>query len=285
MDILDELESHILPGDGDARTMLLDAGVPSESCMEGLCLSQPDLVISIHQQYIAAGARIIATNSLGSNAVRLEKQGLGNRVNELNWTAARLARDAARGKQVYVAGCVGQLGITAAEAAGSGIDRRAVYQEQIGALLDGGADLIFFKAFLDVEELALAMEIKESLHHCPVIGSLACSSEGRLASGLFVGEAFSRLWNLGAAVVGVSCPPAGPCGLVQLLRQVPRDGLLCAYPNARDSVPSAGFAETARNLAAEGARLIGGGCGTRSEHIAALTEAIRELKPIPNKPV
>src|SRR5690242_227212 len=112
MDLLDELESHILPGDGAMGTMLMDAGVPLERCFEEICVSNPDMIRQIHDQYIGAGARVIETNTFGANAVRLDKHGLSNRVNEINWTAAQLARDVARGKDVYVAGSVGPLGIT-----------------------------------------------------------------------------------------------------------------------------------------------------------------------------
>jgi homocysteine S-methyltransferase len=269
MDFLDELESHILPGDGDLGTLLLDADSGFQGCPEELCLSQPELVASLHAQYIAAGARVIKTNSLGANAVRLEQHGLANRVNELNWTAARLARDAAKGKPVYVAGCVGPLGDTP-----DNLDRAILYQEQIGALLDGGAQLIFFAAFLDFDDLALALEIKESLHHCPAIGSLACTPGGRLASGISLGQAFARLREVGAAIVGVEGSPEPPYGLAELLNAPPSDGLLAAYPAAGD-LTAAEFATAARSLVAQGARLIGGGPGTRPEHIAALAEAVR----------
>src|SRR5438132_11252855 len=116
MDLLDELQSNILPGDGAIGTLLMDAGIPLERCFEELCVSEPDRIRGIHEQYVAAGARVIETNTFGANAVRMEKYGFGHRVNEINWTAAQLARGCARGKNVYVAGSVGPLGITADQA-------------------------------------------------------------------------------------------------------------------------------------------------------------------------
>src|SRR5438094_7582403 len=145
MDLLDELQSRIVPGDGAMGTILIAANVPMERCFEELCVSQPETVRDIHEKYIAAGARVIETNSFGANAARLEKYGFAGRVNEINWSAAQLARQCARGKNVFVAGSVGPLGITAEQARASGIDRAAVFQEQIGALLDGGVSLIFFE--------------------------------------------------------------------------------------------------------------------------------------------
>src|SRR5437773_413334 len=116
MDLLDELESKILPGDGAIGTLFAEAGISIERCFEELCVSQPDLVRDVHEQYIAAGARVVETNTFGANAVRLEKYGHEHRVNEINWSAAQLARQCAKGKNVYVAGSVGPLGITADQA-------------------------------------------------------------------------------------------------------------------------------------------------------------------------
>ena len=138
MDLLEVLQEKIVPGDGAMGTMILEAGVPMERCFEELCVSQPDLIRGIHEKYVAAGALVLETNSFGGNAVRLSKYGMERQVNEINWTAAKLAREMARGKDICVAGSVGPLGVTAEQAKEQGIDRKAVFQEQIGALLDGG---------------------------------------------------------------------------------------------------------------------------------------------------
>src|SRR5450432_2912863 len=92
MDFLDELESRIIPADGAMGTELMAANIPAETCFEELCVSQPDLVCDIHDRYLAAGARLIETNTFGANAVRLARHGLEHRVNEINWSAAQLAK-------------------------------------------------------------------------------------------------------------------------------------------------------------------------------------------------
>ncbi|RYD63123.1 MAG: bifunctional homocysteine S-methyltransferase/methylenetetrahydrofolate reductase, partial [Verrucomicrobiaceae bacterium] len=271
MDLLDELQSHILPGDGAMGTLLMERGVPLERCFEELCISNPDLVRSVHDDYIAAGARIIETNTFGANAVRLAKHGLERRVSEINWSAAQLAKECAKGKDVYVAGSVGPLGITGEQAKERGIDRQAVYMDQIGALLDGGAGVIVLETFLDLEELELALYVKQSLHHCPVICSLACSAEGRLPDGTLLTEAFRKLTDLGADIVGVNCAN-GPQAMVRLFERLPADAFLSAFPNAGYPKYHEGrflyfttpeyFAQSAVALAAQGAKLIGGCCGT-----------------------
>src|ERR1700744_736635 len=104
MDFLDELQSRTLLGDGAMGTELLAAGVPAGRCLEELCVSKPEIVREVHERYLGAGARVIETNSFGANAVRLAEYGCEHRVGEINWTAAQLAKDVARGQGVYVAG-------------------------------------------------------------------------------------------------------------------------------------------------------------------------------------
>ena len=297
MDFLDELSTRILPGDGAMGTLLMDATATApDRCLEEFCLSAPDLVSKVHADYLAAGARVIETNSFGANAYRLSRHGLEGRVNELNWTAAQLARAAAKGTDAYVAGSVGPLGLTAEQAREQGLDRRALFREQLGALLDGGAQLIVFETFLDADELILALEIKQELHHCPAIASLACAEEGRLQSGETILDAFDRLTAAGADVVGVNCLN-GPHAMLRLLEHIPAapDRFLSAYPNAgypryvegRFLYPTAPdyFAGVARDLVAAGARLVGGCCGTTPAQIAAMAAAVRDLQPVLHKVV
>src|SRR2546421_6234157 len=147
MDLLDELERRVVCGDGAMGTLLLNDGVPIERCFEELCVSEPARIQKIHEDYIAAGAQIIETNTFGANSVRLARFGMENRVREVNQAAVAVAKSAAKNKDVWIAGCAGPLGITAEEAAARGIDRSGCYREQITALLEGGVDVIFFETF------------------------------------------------------------------------------------------------------------------------------------------
>ncbi|MGA3170288.1 MAG: bifunctional homocysteine S-methyltransferase/methylenetetrahydrofolate reductase [Chthoniobacteraceae bacterium] len=292
MDLLEVLQNQVVPGDGAMGTMILEAGVPLERCFEELCVSQPDLIRGIHDKYVAAGARVIETNTFGANAARLAKYGFEDRVNEINWKAAKLAAESARGGDVCVAGSVGPLGLTPGQALEQGIDRKAVFQEQIGALLDGGVNAIFFETFTDLEELLLALYVKQSLHHCPAVCSMACSEEGRLPDGMVLSEAFEKLRAADADIVGANCLN-GPHAMVRLFQRLPIDGLLSAYPNAGYPKYHDGrylyftspeyFAKSARDLAAQGARLIGGCCGIGPPHIASMVEALKELEPVRTK--
>ena len=286
MDLLDELQTGLVCGDGAMGTMLLEAGVPLERCFEELSVTEPERIETIHRQYIAAGARVIETNTFGANAARLERFGLEQKVSEINRAAAHLAVKAARGKNVYVAGSVGPLGITADQARARGIDRAQCFREQISALLDGGAQIIFFETFMDFEEMEIALGAKKETGEAWEICSFACAPEGRLACGMALIEAFEKLRELGARIMGANCMN-GPRAMVQLRQRLPVEDFRAAFPTAGEPESHAGrlvypatpdhFAQAARELVTEGARLIGGCCGTNPGHIAAIAAAIADL--------
>ena len=294
MDLLDELQTRLVCGDGAVGTLLLEQGVPLERCFEELAVSEPDVLRAIHADYIAAGARVIETNTFGANAVRLERFGFEGRVLEINRAAAQVARQATAGKDVTVAGSIGPLGISADEAAARGIDRAECFREQITGLLEGGAELIFFETFMDYEEMAIAFEAKKTVSDLLAICSFACAAEGRLSTGMPLVEAFEKLSVVGAKIVGVNCMN-GPHGMVQLLERVPADYLLAAYANAGYPKYHEGrfiyhtapdyFAQSAREMVAQGARLIGGCCGTNPTHVRAIAAAIADLQPVTHKKV
>ncbi|MEY2499037.1 MAG: methionine synthase / methylenetetrahydrofolate reductase [Verrucomicrobiota bacterium] len=273
-------------------TLLLEAGIPLTRCFEELCVSEPDRIEAIHQQYIAAGARVIGTNTFGGNAVRLERFGFEERVAEINRAAAQIAVKAAHRKGIHVAGSVGPLGIKAEEAAARGIDRARVFREQISALLEGGVDLIFCETFMDFAEMEIALRAANDSGAPLVICSFACTPEARISFGMALVDAFAKLNELGAKIVGVNCTN-GPQAMAKLLDGVPAQYVLSIYPNAGypkyyegrfvyHTTPDC-FAQSAREMVAKGARLIGGCCGTNASHVAAIAGAIAEMRPVSGK--
>ena len=293
MNLLEELKTRIVCGDGAIGTLLLDRGVAVDRCLEELCLSEPDRVRAIHEEYIAAGARLIETNTFGANAMRLARFGLEARATEINRAAVRIALQAARGKEVAVAGSVGPLDISANEAEERGIDRSSVYREQIAALIEAGAEILFFETFTNIDEMEIALRAMPR-SGCLVVTLFACEPEARLQSGMLLVDAFARVRALGAHVVGANCLN-GPHAMVQLLQKLPAPEPLAAYANAgyprytegRYVYPTAPeyFAATAREMVAQGAGLIGGCCGTTPSHIAAMAKAIANLEPVRSKTV
>ncbi len=297
MTFLDEIRSSVLCGDGAMGTMLLDAGAPIESCLELLCVTRPELVADIHRQYAAVGARILTTNSFGANAVRLARHGLEGRVREINAAAVQLARAATARGRAYIAGSVGPTGANQEQIREGQIDRRAVFREQITALLDAGVELIMFETFLDVDELADALAVKMELSRSvPAVASFSCAEEGFLPSGIRLTSAFARMRELGAEVVGVNCLQ-GPQATIRLIETIPvaEGELLSAFPNAgypryvegrySYNPDPAYFARFALEMVAQGVRLIGGCCGTGPAQIAAMSQVLQGARPVSVKTV
>lgn len=283
MSLLDELHQRVLPADGAMGAELLAASAARGGCLEALCVSEPDFVRRVHQSYLAAGARLIRTNSFGANAARLATHGIEHHVSEINWTAAQLAKEVAAEAGAHVAGSVGPLGPGVARA-------HDLFLEQIGALLDGGTRVILLEGFTDLAEISIALDAKHTLHHCPVIACLTCREDGRLPDGTTLEQAFARLRDAGADVVGIN-------------RTTVTDALLAALPSPDLDLPLAmfagaglphddgggrpacpvtpeQFARDALALAGRGARLLGGCCGTGPAHIAALSAALEPREKV-----
>jgi homocysteine S-methyltransferase len=289
--LLDILQERVVLGDGATGTYLYELGVPLNQCLEELNVTQPDLVGRIYREYVDAGAQVVETNSFGANRIRLARFGLEHRVSEINWRAARVAREAVAGLDVFVGGSVGPLSLRPADGEYSVDDRKALFREQIGALLDGGCDLIFLETFTALDELLLALNVFQNLTNIPVATSLGVSEEGRLASGESFPEAVKILRDAGADIVGIN-GTCGPQACVHLLSKlaVEEDDLLSVFPNAGKpefyegrfnyAASAEYFAATLPRWVEEGARLIGGDYGTRPEHIAAMAAVARELKPV-----
>ena len=103
------LSQEVLIGDGAMGTMLYQRGVFLNACFDELCLTRPDLITEIHTEYVKTGCDFIETNTFGANAVKLAHFGLTDKVNQINKTAAQLARKAA-GDSTWVAGSIGPTG-------------------------------------------------------------------------------------------------------------------------------------------------------------------------------
>jgi homocysteine S-methyltransferase len=294
MDFLDELAGSVLCGDGAMGTELMSAGTPVDVCFEELTVSSADMVVRIHESYVDAGARLIETNTFGANAARLAKYGLENRVRELNQAAVKLARKTIGNRPVYLAGSIGPTGVVIQKADGNSIDQSELFREQAEALLDAGVDIIFLETFLDFNEIQIALDaVRKADAKIPVICSMVSSEEGRLPSSLPVVQAFRELTRLGANLVGVNCV-TGPHAMLQILKRIPADFLISAFPNAgypryHDgrflyNLSADYFGKAAKEFVEQGACLVGGCCGVGPVHIREMSNAIAGLKPIRSKP-
>src|SRR5260370_24170572 len=157
-DFLARIKQSPVLCDGAMGTLIYAKGVFINRSYDELNLSQPDLIRGIHHDYLQAGAEIIETNTFGANAFRLARHSIADKVRDINRAGARLAKEAAKSFDVWVAGSVGPLGTTIEPLGKTSFEEaRAAFREQIAALADGGVDLLILETFGYLEELHQAM--------------------------------------------------------------------------------------------------------------------------------
>ena len=290
---LDALDRGVLLADGATGTELLARGWSGP--VPAAVLEARDLVRQLHEDYIDAGADLILTNTFGATPIQLEDAGLRGRTRDINFSAARIARDAReiRGVDVLIGGSVGGLGRDFAVGTVTPEQAHDAFAEQIGALIEGGVDVLVFETFLSLAEARVALAAARGLTDMPVVTALNFVSALTTSAGEQLPEVLATLAEEGADVVGANCG-VGPRAALDVVEQ-----LAAADPSARLFVaPNAGlpritdgrpfytsspeyladFALRAKDL---GAAIIGGCCGTTPEHIRAMRVALDSAVPAP----
>jgi len=246
------------------------------------------VVTKIHEDYVAAGAQVIETNTFGANCFRLDRHGLGDQVRAYNVAGARLARQAA-GEDVWVGGSMGPSGLVPGVATQAELDlASATFAEQAAALAEGGADLFVLETFRHLEEIRIALEAaRRAAPGTPIIASMAFDPTETVADGSTPEHVASTLRDWGADAIGVNCGD-GPQLALAIAERMRGAGLpLCVQPNAGLPRTVDGrllYMATpeyvdvfARRTIQIGATMIGGCCGTTPEHVRWMAKSARML--------
>ncbi len=285
------LGERILVADGAMATALFLKGALPGRPTDELNLKLPALVRDVHQNYLRAGAEIIATNTFGANRIRLAPFGLANRVSAINQAGVRIARDAAR-DAAFVAASVGPLGVRL-EPLGSTNreDARLAFVEQITALVDSGVDLLILETFTNLEELELAASAARETAptEMVVVAQVSIEDDGSLHDGTPAAMIAQRLDALPVDVIGLNCC-TGPRALLETLEKLAASTSkpLSAMPNAGLPTFVDGRAvyhcspeylgQYARRYLEAGARIVGGCCGTTPEHIREIQREVSRME-------
>ncbi|CDQ21457.1 homocysteine S-methyltransferase [Halobacillus karajensis] len=290
MNLRESLQRQTLIGDGAMGTLLYSYGV--DRCFEELNLSHSEEVLNVHRAYVNAGADVIQTNTYGANYIKLARYDLQDQVKEINTAAVRLAKKAADSGQ-YVVGTIG--GVRGAKKQAISLEEiKRSFREQLYCLLFEEVDGLLLETYYDLEELSTVLKIARKETSLPIITQVSMHEAGVLQDGTSLPDALKQLEQLGADVVGVNCR-LGPYHTIQSLEEVPlpEHAVLSAYPNASLPAYQDGrlvyptdptyFQKSAQSLYEQGARLIGGCCGTTPEHIEAITARVKGKQPIEEK--
>jgi methionine synthase I (cobalamin-dependent)/5,10-methylenetetrahydrofolate reductase len=284
------LHEGVVLFDGAMGTMLYDRGVFINMCFDGVNLSNPDLVETIHREYIEAGAEVIETNTFGANRFKLAHHGLDESLAEINRTGALIAERASSGR-VLVAGAIGPLGIRI-EPWGptSNEEASAAFAEQAQALLEGGVDILILETFADLNEIHQAIKGVRSVSDIPIVAQMTLQQDGLGLYGTEPGEFAVRLDGWGADALGVNCT-VGPRVMLEAVEKIAKevDTWISAQPNAGIPQNVDGrniymtspeyMAEYARRFVKSGARIVGGCCGTTPSHIRAISDVLKTIRP------
>ena len=284
------LADRPLLADGGTGTLLFSRGIPQRACLDELPATRPDLIGTIHREYLDAGADLIETLTFGANRVRLDGFGLGAEAGRLNRRAAQLARDArdVSGRDAWVGGSIGPLGPPTREL--RHLDEatiRAAYREQVEGLLEGGVDVLVIETFFDLAHLLFAVDEAHTAADIPVIASLTFGEDLVLSDGTTPARAAAALAMAGVDAIGVNCG-SGPLACIDALEAL---GPAAGGGPARSIMPNAGlpqrlegrfiyaaepayFGQIVPRFLDAGARIIGGCCGTTPEHVAAMRAAL-----------
>ncbi|MBQ1222168.1 MAG: homocysteine S-methyltransferase family protein, partial [Alistipes sp.] len=281
---------------------------PLKGCGDVLCLTQPEAVSAIHEQYLRAGADIITCNSFNANSISLSEYGLSPYAREIAKTAARLARTVADrytaqnpAKPRFVAGSVGPTNRTASPsadvenpAAREITFRRLVtaYRAQIEGLVEGGADLILIETVFDTLNCKAALyAIEEAGVTLPVMVSATLADRsGRTLSGQTVEAFVASVSHANLLTVGLNCG-FGAKDLKPYIERLAKVApcRISAHPNAGLPNLTGGYDETPQEFASvirtyleEGLlNIVGGCCGTTPEHIFELQKIVGDYAPRP----
>ncbi len=294
LDLLSRLKRGPVLCDGAMGTLIYAKGVFINKCYDELNLIQPDLIRGIHQEYLSSGAEVIETNTFGGNSYRLARHGLVDKVHDINFRGAQLARQAADAHNakvaadVLVAGSVGPLGMRI-EPLGktSREEARESFKQQMAALLEGGVDFLMLETFGYLEELHQAiLAAREVSPQTQIVAQVTIDEDGNCLDGASPETFVAKIEEWGADVIGCNCS-VGPVAMLEAIERIRRQTTkpLAAQPNAGVPRSIEGrniylcspeyMASYARKFAAAGVGLIGGCCGTTPEHIKSMKAGLR----------
>ena len=288
-------DKGVLVADGGMGTSLFELGLKPGGTPEVWNVERPDLIATVHQGFVDAGSDIILTNTFGGTRARLDLDGQGDRVEELNRAAVKVARDVAESvdRQVIVAGSVGPTGALF-EPLGDLTHDKAVrlFSEQMNALEVAGADVIWIETLSSTEELAAAVEAASGTG-LPIVTTMSFDTHGKTMMGVPPAR-LAKWWSdsgLSATAIGSNCG-IGPADVVRAVAEIheaaPETVVVakanCGVPQLIDGTlwyptSSESMTDYARLALDAGARIVGACCGSVPEHIAQIRGVVDTHAP------
>ena len=267
---------------------------------DGLSFTRPDWIKNIHRSYLKAGADCIETNTFGSNKLKLEEYGYGEKTVEWNKKIAQLAVEVTQeftDKPIYVIGTMGPSGFLPSSNDPSLGQKplneiREAYELQAEGLILGGVDALLIETSQDILEVKLAIEashlaMKKTGKKIPIIANVTLDQYGKMLLGTNIQAAYTTVSDMGIDIFGLNCS-TGPIEMTPSIQWLDEQNTLplLVIPNAGMPENQGGKAvykmspdEMAKSLKDfisqyPNVRIIGGCCGTNPSHISQLRKII-----------
>ena len=267
--------------DGATGSNLQKVGMPRGCCTEEWILANPDKLVALQRQYVAAGSNILYAPTFQAQPIALDRVGLAKQAEAINAHLVALTKSVS--PDVLVAGNLTTLAVYCDSFDPENFDLLVEnYRVQIGGLLEGGADLLAAETLMYPQEAEAIFTAAELEGAEAVLYTFTMQSDGSLFSGRDAAPVLQELEAAGACAVGFNCVAADnmTTGLVSRLKRYVKGPLVCK-PNAGnpvigpDNLPvypmnPQEFADIIANCADMGANILGGCCGTTPAHIAAV---------------
>jgi len=282
-------KNHIVVFDGAMGTYLYQKGIYINVCYEHLNLSSPDLIKSIHQEYIHSGVEVIKTNTFGANRFKLSNAGIDHQLEDIIKNGVFIAKNAGEKSGIFVAGDIGPLG-KLLYPLGPIAQKDAYYyfKEIIELFVNNGVDLILFETFSDIAELELAVSIVKEVSDIPVIAQISITEDGSTLLGATPEQLAELSYKYEIDVIGFNCS-VGPHHMLEAVQRLRKySGLtVSVQPNAGMprvidnrtiylTTPEY-FASYARRYILNNVRVIGGCCGIHPQHIKELKNSVKAV--------
>ncbi|MBO6140291.1 MAG: homocysteine S-methyltransferase family protein [Ruminococcus sp.] len=271
--------------DGATGTNLQKAGLPVGVCPEEWILSHPEALTELQNKFIEAGTDILYAPTFTGNRIKLAEYGLEDKLTQMNAELVRLSKKAANGR-AYIAG---DLTMTGQQLFPLGTlqfeELVEVYKEQAAAIADAGADLFVVETMMSLQETRAAVIAIREVCDLPIMATLTFEPDGRTLFGTPAECVPTVLQGLGADAVGINCG-AGPDKMEDIVKTLCEYSEIPVIVKANAGLPELEngdtvykmtpeeFAAHSAKLAALGASILGGCCGTTPEHISALKKAL-----------
>ncbi len=270
-----------------------------EGCNELLVLSRPDIIKDIHAAFFRVGSDVVETDTFGATRVVLAEYDLQDKVHEINFAAAKLAREVAasfNGRKRFVAGSMGPTTKLPSLGHISFDDMAASYTEQAVALIEGGVDVLLLETCQDILQAKAGLvgifdALKKTGKNVPVQVQVTLEATGTMLLGTEIGAALTTLEMFDVAAIGLNCA-TGPKEMNDAVRHLGANS-----PKHVSVLPNAGLpqnqgghavyllqpqelADYHKQFITEyGVRIVGGCCGTTPEHLKAVAETCANLEP------